>query len=437
MALDQKTLQELPKLGRGTDTVLAHMTLGEIVVPRQFMEDPKTAEAIQNIFKDNGVNIGEFTVGDSANKINPETGYPEFFKKLFKNKIFRTIAPIALSALAPGLGTAIGSALGAGAAFAPVVGGAAIGAGFGAAGGGGLKDAAIGGVTGGLAGGGGTMLGKAAGFTGAAAKGVGGALTGAVGGAASGGGLESALLGAGLGGAGGYISAGGNVPGLGEASRLGAGGMGPATQGSGLLGAATRNTPLGGGLSSLTGGNTPMFGNALKIGGAFFEDSATRDNNKELERRLLETQGRAEQQLSPYTEAGGAATNQLSQALSAGFNPGDLTQDPGYQFRLQQGEEALRRQMAASGLGQSGAALKASQEYGQGLADQTYNEAFQRHLQQNQQLQGAANMGLGAAVGTANIGMDAFGGQSQLIANNQESKNKRLAGILGGLGVNY
>lgn len=66
--------------------------------------------------------------------------------------ILRIAAPIALSFIAPGIGTALGTSLGATGATASAIGNAAIGAGVGAIGGGGLKGAAIGGLTGGVGG---------------------------------------------------------------------------------------------------------------------------------------------------------------------------------------------------------------------------------------------------------------------------------------------
>lgn len=392
MVADQQILQQLPEMGRATDTVLAHMSLGEVVIPRAFLDDPDTLEAIQSIFEAYGVNMAEFTVGDPANKINPETGYPEFFlKKVFKavKKVVKKIAPIAL----PILGTMIPG-------VGPVVGGA------------------LGGALGGAVSG----------------KGLKGVLTGGALGAA-GGGLSSAL-----GGSGGLLGKAGGTFGPATASQVaGAGSTNAAlsglAQGTGIRGALS-SIGSGGGLSSLTGsGGSGMFGNALKIGGAVFEDSGTRKNNKEMEQRLLQAQGRAQEYLNPYTQAGSAATGQLSQALSAGFQPGDLTQDPGYQFRLQEGEQALQRRMASSGLGQSGAALKAAQEYGQGLADQTYNDAYQRWLSGNSQLQTTANMGLGAADASSELASDVGFIQAQKLAADRESKNKRLSGILSGIGA--
>lgn len=67
-------------------------------------------------------------------------------------RILGAVAPIALSFLAPGIGTALGSALGAGSAWAPTVGGALLGAGTGALTGGGVKGALLGAATGGAGG---------------------------------------------------------------------------------------------------------------------------------------------------------------------------------------------------------------------------------------------------------------------------------------------
>lgn len=139
--------------GRGGDTVMAHMSLGEIVIPRAFADDPDVMEMLNALFQQNGADLRQYTVGDQANKINPETGYPEFgfLSKIFKSPVFRIAAPLALSVLAPGLGTALGSSiLGAGATGAATLGNALIGGGVGALTGGGLKGALTGAVTGGI-----------------------------------------------------------------------------------------------------------------------------------------------------------------------------------------------------------------------------------------------------------------------------------------------
>jgi hypothetical protein len=58
----------------------------------------------------------------------------------------------------------------------------------------------------------------------------------------------------------------------------------------------------------------------------------------------------------------------------------DLTQDPGYAFRLSEGQKALDRSAAARGGLISGGALKAAQRFGQDLGSQEYQNAYNRAL---------------------------------------------------------
>ena len=80
------------------------------------------------------------------------------------------------------------------------------------------------------------------------------------------------------------------------------------------------------------------------------------------------------------------------------FEPGDLEQDPGYQFQLAQGNKALDRQQAAKGNYFSGQALQDAQNFGQGLAGTTYNDAFNRFLAN----QGQRLSAVGALTGVNN-----------------------------------
>ncbi len=95
--------------------------------------------------------------------------------------------------------------------------------------------------------------------------------------------------------------------------------------------------------------------------------------------------------IEPYIQTGAAALNQLGQGTQPGgeFNSTPtgaqvLAQDPGYDFRLQQGQLALERAEAAGGGVGSGGALKAATQYGQDYASGEYNSAFNRFLQNRQ-----------------------------------------------------
>jgi hypothetical protein len=82
----QTNKQAIEKKGRSGDKKFAHLTLGEIVIPRAFAEDDDFRATINQFFKENNVDLRKFIVGDSKNKVNPETGYMEFgfFKSILK-----------------------------------------------------------------------------------------------------------------------------------------------------------------------------------------------------------------------------------------------------------------------------------------------------------------------------------------------------------------
>lgn len=75
--------------------------------------------------------------------------------------------------------------------------------------------------------------------------------------------------------------------------------------------------------------------------------------------------------------------------------PTDVTMknDPGYQFRLNQGLQALQQSAAAQGLLRTGGTLKNIEDYGQNTASQEYQNVYNRALQNFQtQYTGAKDM---------------------------------------------
>lgn len=89
---------------------------------------------------------------------------------------------------------------------------------------------------------------------------------------------------------------------------------------------------------------------------------------------------------------------------------------PGYQFQLDEGNKAIERGAAARGLRLSGGTLKGLQQYGQGLADTTYGDYFNR------------------LAGIAGTGQTATGMASSLGQNyaNQAGQNTMNANALAG-----
>lgn len=86
------------------------------------------------------------------------------------------------------------------------------------------------------------------------------------------------------------------------------------------------------------------------------------------------------QDLAPYRAAGVNALGKLEgMADYTPFGMQQFQQDPGYAFRLSEGQKGLDRQAAARGGLISGGALKAAQRYGQEMGSQEYTNAFNRY----------------------------------------------------------
>ena len=82
----EKSFKKLEDAGRSTDSVLGHLTEGELIVPKEIFDNAEIKKTLTEIFNENNADINEFIVGNKLNKINPNTGYPEFFfGKLFKS----------------------------------------------------------------------------------------------------------------------------------------------------------------------------------------------------------------------------------------------------------------------------------------------------------------------------------------------------------------
>jgi hypothetical protein len=97
-----------------------------------------------------------------------------------------------------------------------------------------------------------------------------------------------------------------------------------------------------------------------------------------LQRRMYE-ENVARQQ--PFMQAGQNALNKLAPLASeyTPFGMAQFQQDPGYAFRLSEGMKTLERGAAARGGLLSGATMKGLQRYGQDMASQEYQNAFNRY----------------------------------------------------------
>jgi hypothetical protein len=155
------------------------------------------------------------------------------------------------------------------------------------------------------------------------------------------------------------------------------------------------------------------------------------DRAAELQREQFERQVELQ---APFREAGVRALPELEAASRyTPFGMQQFTADPGYGFRLAEGQKALDRQAAARGGLISGGALKAAQRYGQEMGSQEYTNAFNRYQTERQArlnpLQSLAGVGqtsvaqLGAAGQAMATGVGEAGGQAA---------QARASGYMGG-----
>lgn len=139
--------------------------------------------------------------------------------------------------------------------------------------------------------------------------------------------------------------------------------------------------------------------------------------------------------LMPYADAGKTSLAQLMGQMGPDgyfnqtYTGQDIYSDPSYQFRLQQGQDAIQSSAAARGGLLSGATLKALQGYGQDMASQEYSNAYNRfnadQTNQYNRLSNLVGLGQNAAAQQGNAGMQT----AQAVANNtMAGANAQAAG---------
>lgn len=183
-------------------------------------------------------------------------------------------------------------------------------------------------------------------------------------------------------------------------------------------------------------------GGSLLAGGM---QSSAADKSAQLQWDEFQQTQKNEQ---PYLNAGSDALTALEHGLGIGTDDGskgygalmkkftakDYHQSPGYQFQLNQGNQQLLNTSSATGGVNSGNTLKALTQYGQGLANQDYQQADNNFTQRQEQefgmLDTVAGSGQNAA---ANLG--ALGNQAAATAGQDimSGANGAAAGLVGGL----
>jgi hypothetical protein len=152
------------------------------------------------------------------------------------------------------------------------------------------------------------------------------------------------------------------------------------------------------------------------------------------------------QQEQPFIQAGYGATSRLNQLLAPGgelastFTPQDFLNnlDPGYQFQLQTGGQALRNADTPGVGALSGPALKDLMAFNQGMAATGYQNAFNRFQTTNQnifnRLSTIAQLGQSAASNVGTAGTQLGGGIAGAQAASAGSQAGGIVGATSALG---
>lgn len=126
---------------------------------------------------------------------------------------------------------------------------------------------------------------------------------------------------------------------------------------------------------------------------------------------------------TPAANGGGTYNAQLGDfgSLSRDFGIADFQADPGYDFRMKEGQKALERSAAAGGRFLGGGTLKALTRYGQDMGSQEYGKAFDRfNLNRNTRFNQLAAV--------AGIGQTANGQLAQLGSQYATAQGNNLMG---------
>jgi hypothetical protein len=170
---------------------------------------------------------------------------------------------------------------------------------------------------------------------------------------------------------------------------------------------------LGGAAEEATGGGAA---GAAREAAQISNAAAERD--LALRTRMYE-EGLKRQQ--PYADVGLEFTNRLAalQRGGPGASASMLNMDPGYAFRLSEGQKGLERTAAARGGLISGGALKAAQRYGQDMASQEFGNAYNR-------MAGLASLGPSAAGVQNNLGQTYATGAGGIMSGQGETSANAL-----------
>jgi hypothetical protein len=162
-----------------------------------------------------------------------------------------------------------------------------------------------------------------------------------------------------------------------------------------------------------------------------------------LQREMFDRQVQLQE---PFRQGGITSQNRIMELLGIGgdanagdygrygrdFSMADYEADPGYAFRLAEGNKALERSAAARGMVMSGSMFKGAQRFGQDLASQEYQNAFNRYqVNRSNQLNPLQSL-MGSGQSATNILTGEAGDLGRSLGENElGAGNARASGYIG------
>lgn len=199
-------------------------------------------------------------------------------------------------------------------------------------------------------------------------------------------------------------------------------------------------------IGGILGSNAASNAGAAESAGAQAAQQEEKQNQTNAVNAQQTALGNVTSAEQPYQQLGSTSANALTDLLRGGFvapNPNDVASTPEYQFALAQGTHAIDENAAANGTLLSGNTGVALENYGQGLASEqyqnAYNNALSTYMANVNPLLSATGEGLSStgqltganlttAGNTANI--DLTSAQQQALQLNNAA-NARASGYLG------
>jgi hypothetical protein len=192
---------------------------------------------------------------------------------------------------------------------------------------------------------------------------------------------------------------------------------------------------------------------AAAIGGAVISSKASKKASAAQQQAAQDANAAQERMFQrqtelqePFRQGGLTAQNEIMQLLGIGgdktaagygsmakaFGTDQFQQDPGYAFRQSEGMKALERSAAARGNLLSGSTLKGVQRFGQDLASQEYQNAFNRYQVERSARLNPLQSLMGSGQSATNVMTSAAGQMGQNEATNLYNAGQaRASGYIG------